>query len=951
MKTMRTFLLFLGLAFGGLTTAWAQGTASDTIYKHRVYPNAFELMLQKPLRTDTFETRKRLLDHMFIQMGGGVSALLDNTPKPNYTLELRLGDWLTPVHGIRLGGTVGGVKRGTTSDKRGLFVGLQADWMLNLTNLANGGFDPHRRWSFSTLLGVDALLAKQEGQRKLVPGVHGGLHAEVQLTNYTALYLEPRLSLVSDHITPMHDRTGTWKPYDYMASVTAGLSFRRLPMWQRSEHPTYRAASWLDGTFITVGAAPAFMVSRHFSDTPKNNGFVGSLGIGKQFNAFSALRLKGKIGVIDVKDVEHVNHGMAQLDYVFNLSGGQYLQSRPVWMNLVVGADLAVSKQKDQNAVYTPGIGGGVQFNVRTGRSSYFYLEPRVDVFKDKFYPSFSTFEKYDVMASLEAGFTFHRNEVENWRRNPRPDNRVFGWGGNLFIDAGVGAASAITKKALESNAWISASAHVALGTWITPKSGLRLDLLTTQLCLGSRQRPNKFHLTEVGADYLWNLTTHMGGYNPQRRFEMYALAGPRLAKRSYVNTFYLGASAGVQALYHLNDMLGLFLEPSVQTYHKSLLHDGAELGDLRLMGRVMGGVNVRMRNQRRLMGRMALAQAKQTDFVFVMGGLRTDMIEPRQLHQAYKAGFGRHYNNYAAWRAYASTNFFLTHDGKTNRTGAGADWLWDLTEYNYGANPSRRFSFSTIVGAELAQENRDARRRVFSPEVHVGGQMALQVSPAVQLVAEPTLGARWSSLQTGSKMELDAQLQVGVVYQADQLVRNAAEGRAWYADLTAGSGMRFNSATRYKRQGAFNGLNMEGAVGHWFTDQWALQLSIRSHNHQVQRGRYHYNYNVNSLGAEVRRNVWRVKNADAQLQNTANDVFRLSVLAGPSINRIETGFSAVRQYTVGIRAGVQANYALTPCIDLVFRPDVNIYRDILGAGRRGAAYDLGLQAGVSLKL
>ncbi len=947
---MKKLLLLATLPLS-LSTAMAQASASDTIYKHRVYPNAFDMMLQSPIRKDSFET-KRAFDRLFIQVGGGIDALLDNSPRVGYTLEARIGDWITPVHGVRLGSTLGSVKRGTSGGKRSLFAGVQADWMVNLTNLANGGFSPHRRWSFSALLGADLLFAKQEGNRELAPGVHGGLHAEVQLTRFTALYLEPRLTLLSDKITPQYERAGTWKPYDYMGTLTAGLSFRRLPRWQRDEQAEFRPESWRDGTFISIGGAAAFMVSNSFSQTRHNHGLVGSLGIGKQFNAYSALRLKGKLGVLDVRNVPHVNYGTAQLDYVFNLSGAQYLQSRPVWMNLVVGADLAVTKMKGESAQVSPGLGGGVQLNVRTGRSSYFYLEPRLDIFKDKFYPQHSTFEKYDMLATLEAGFTFHRNEAENWRHHPRRDNQVFGWGGNLFINIGAGIASVANKKVFTESGWLSPTFQAALGTWITPKSGLRLDVLASQIFLGSHQSASRYRMAEVGADYLWNLTTHMGGYDPQRRFEVYALAGPRLAKRSNKSTLYLGANGGMQMLYHLNDMLGIFLEPSLQFYHTHLLRSGAQLGNYRLMGRLTAGVSVRTRNQQRMAGQRAEREERRTDFAFMMGGLRSDLNAPRQLQQAYKAGFGRRYNNYAAWRAYATADFYLTQNSKINRTGLGADWLWDLTEYNYGANPSRIVSFSTIVGAELAQENRNARRRVFSPGVHVGGQLGVRVSPSVQLVAEPTVGARWSSSTSGRRVTLDAQAQVGVVYEADQLRRTAAEARTWYAEVTAGSGIRLNARTRYRHQGAFNGLNMEGTAGHWFNDNWALQLSMRSHNMRAKRtgARYGYNYNVNSLGVEARRNVWRIKNANAQMQNTANDVLRLSVLAGPSINRLETGFSS-RKYTVGARVGVQANYSLTPCLDLVLRPDVNIYSDVRAARRKGAAFDVGIQAGVSLKL
>ena len=99
-------ILFAVLAGLFMIPAWGQKPERET--------NALDYVLQKPAMNEKFK-KKRFGDHLFIAPEAGVTFMRGNSPFWYHSyggrVGLTVGDWLTPVHGLRLGLNAGVHKR------------------------------------------------------------------------------------------------------------------------------------------------------------------------------------------------------------------------------------------------------------------------------------------------------------------------------------------------------------------------------------------------------------------------------------------------------------------------------------------------------------------------------------------------------------------------------------------------------------------------------------------------------------------------------------------------------------------------------------------------------------------------------------------------------------------------------------------------------------------------
>ncbi len=128
----------------------------------------------------------------------------------------------------------------------------------------------------------------------------------------------------------------------------------------------------------------------------------------------------------------------------------------------------------------------------------------------------------------------------------------------------------------------------------MSPYSGLRLvgtgGFFTNYVVPGSVKAGKLRHASVSGGlDYLWNITSTMSGYNSDRIFDLIGSVGVNLAYTSKSDhKFQLGINAGIQGLWHVNDFLGLYIEPQIRLYGDKFIE-----GNLGFMQKdVMVGVN-----------------------------------------------------------------------------------------------------------------------------------------------------------------------------------------------------------------------------------------------------------------------------------------------------------------------------------------------------------------------
>ena len=183
------------------------------------------------------------------------------------------------------------------------------------------------------------------------------------------------------------------------------------------------------------------------------------------------------------------------------------------------------------------------------------------------------------------------RLTVRHVRKNGFSSNHI---ADNLFMTSGIGVQMFLNKTNLENLGSLGPQASVSIGKWLSPYSGLRLvgtgGFFTNYVVPGSVKAGKLRHASVSGGlDYLWNITSTMSGYNSDRIFDLIGSVGVNLAYTSKSDhKFQLGINAGIQGLWHVNDFLGLYIEPQIRLYGDKFIE-----GNLGFMQKdVMVGVN-----------------------------------------------------------------------------------------------------------------------------------------------------------------------------------------------------------------------------------------------------------------------------------------------------------------------------------------------------------------------
>ena len=111
--------------------------------------NALDYVLQRPAPAEKFP-QKRFGDRLFISAEAGPDWMRTNAnltgaslSDAGYRMGLTIGDWITPVHGWRLG--ISGGRHHGVKDTRPFFAGLSLDYMMNLSALLRKD-NPSRRF-------------------------------------------------------------------------------------------------------------------------------------------------------------------------------------------------------------------------------------------------------------------------------------------------------------------------------------------------------------------------------------------------------------------------------------------------------------------------------------------------------------------------------------------------------------------------------------------------------------------------------------------------------------------------------------------------------------------------------------------------------------------------------------------------------------------------------------
>lgn len=296
-------LVFAGIALTAVP-AMATSVQNDNHFKAiDSTMNAMDYLLQKPDPNEKFESKK-FGDHLFISAGGGLDWTrgsensLGQHDKFGYRFGISMGDWITPVHGWKVGFEAG--KHYGVNKSQPNFVAIEADYLMNLSSLLRG-YSADRRFELLGLAGVEVEGVFADGKKKMAAGVHLGFQPRVYVSPTTYLYLEPRLGAYTDGI----DMADTWHKYDWNASVMLGIGFRMNPISGfRVDNSAFVNERFGDNIFFGANLSGHALL-RTWNNIGDRLGATGGLFVGKWFSATSALRLSGNCGVLNSLSTNH----------------------------------------------------------------------------------------------------------------------------------------------------------------------------------------------------------------------------------------------------------------------------------------------------------------------------------------------------------------------------------------------------------------------------------------------------------------------------------------------------------------------------------------------------------------------------------------------------------------------------------------------------------------------
>lgn len=886
--------------------------------------NAMDYRLQNWPEADRFQSAKGS-EHLFLS--GSIGSIFSFTQDAGYnpfqsgkngmSASVYLGKWFTPRHGLRVGLHTAFLPHPEAKMK---MAGISADYLLNLSALT-AGYNPDRLFEVYGLAGLGADVAYQVrwDDRRIHPSAYLGLQGQLRLSPIAALFVEPRLQLANDG----YDGQAHWRGYDAAFTVQAGLTYQILERSQRASTESFERQPFGNNTFISFATGLNSLISRSYDVAP---GPELSLYAGKWLAPHSALRL-GMFGGLSYLnrpgDVRHRHKFIGgRLDYLLNLNNmcGYYRQS-PFELTALAGITLATGSnyltKGRHNAV---GISAGLQGDLRVSHNTSIFLEPRLTLYPGDFASGVS-FRKYDLLAELAAGFTMHTANRSERRDMGQPETDSF-WD-QTFLQIGAGMEMLATPATLIHPNMMGPNGYLAIGKWWNARSGMRLaaDAGWTK----DRNATSYRHMfnASVSADYLWNLTNSLYGYDSDRTFSLAANAGAVLTARAgngYSKALYAGVEAGLMGTWRLTPQISLFAEPELRVYGKGLNPAYSVRNRFTVMPQLRAGVLFNMQDYDRNGYHTLFGQNDRRSFVSIAAG--GNFIVSRQLFDnrgaSVSASIGQWYTPLSGWR----TNLLVHRGSYNNRlhyqyAGVEADYLFNLSTLYAGYDPERLFSLYALAGVGVGTSYIQGNLKL-AGGVHAGLQADFRLTPALHLFIEPKAGIYSQHYGYRYKTFVPvAELTAGITHYFQQKDRHAGNtpDRTSFVGLGTGLGL-YSGSSSSTPTGKMLSKSFDVTYGHWFTQLHGLQAGLSNTHLNVLPD--------TPLNFLTLKTDYLLSLSSLLAGNDDTRSVTLDGLAGILLN-LPTG-NSVSKTSFGAEAGLRGTFRLNQTTGIYLQPVFRIY-------------------------
>lgn len=755
-----------------LCTATAQGQSFG----------ALQHLLQKRPANERFQSNNPN-EHLFISGSAGMNHLLTGSDAQegiSWSGNFFVGKWLTPIHGLRLGFNESLIKAGTNNAKIRT-MGGSLDYLLNISALG-WGYNEQRPFEMLFVTGGEIGYSKVNQDTPHSPsacyyGLYLGLQGNVRLTSTLDFFIEPRIGIYSDTYT----HTEHWRNYKQRLSVLAGLTYTpAAPMGTRIHFDSFEHSRLYDHLFVSVSGGIGFLKNGGWRNSLSGLGPQGAFSIGRWMTPVSGLRLTGGMGYGNTpenSDARRLKHIDFRTDYLLNLNNllWGYDDSRLFTLSGVVGLNLAATKGVKNHAQYAAGAGLGVQGSFRLNRSLDFFIEPRINLYTNHYAGGQRSWGG-DQTTELNIGFTYHA--VEREARSNQPFSKRFC--DQVFMTSGIGVQLFMNRENLQHGGALGPQLTLSVGKWFSPSSGLRLTgtagYFGNYYGLPADIQNSRLRHASVsaGIDYLWNITHTLNGYNPDRVFELIGALGAQVAYTSRSNhQVQPGVTAGLQTLWHLNDFLGIYVEPQVRMYGDKFIEGNLGFMQKDVLASIQAGFHYRFAPYTPQANRAAFEQNSRRWFVSAAAGMGTSVVANRDLFKQAgvetRLAVGHWYTPLSAWRI---TGTYLNKPQKKGKPelqygGISAEYMMSLATLAKGYRANTVLDVLPFVGLTGGVSHRMSDNK-FVVGLDAGAQIRFRVAPDWGLFAEPRVGIRTDHYDGYKQHRADrvASLTTGVTYQ-----------------------------------------------------------------------------------------------------------------------------------------------------------------------------------------
>ena len=745
-------------------------------------------------------------DYMFVSGAIGAEFMTtgefkDGISKANPAAALYIGKQFNKVFSSRLGfhGAMQNVHKLSYSRKKTALGGISADVLLNMNSLMSS--NAKASWiTFQPFIGYGAnFLSNPEEKVDYISSIRAGLNISKAVNKTTRVFIEPGVSMYSDKYNFM-----TEENMDIVPAVFAGVTYQILPRSLRNNTGSFITSDFWDNTFVTVGGGLTTLLDAKTIDNNITKYLDPrlALGLGKWFNAHSALRLMATGQLTqDSRNRQNVSMIGLQADYLLNINSlfNEYDASRMFSMYGVFGLDATIPRS-GKNRSSALGAGLGFQANFKLSEKADFFIEPRLDIFQ-KGYMGGLTYKSFDVPASVMIGFNFNRSG--EYIEKVRKDGGASEFRPHAFLSlaGGVNSPLAGQLKLIKGDSY-QGMANGYLGYNFTSISGVRLG---TKIGLLGEMKPGtqRYMRTKVlsgDLSYLYNITNALYGYDVDRRFSASAIAGISLLYNTGPTGngsdkgVIPGADLGFQLTYYTNPNVGIFVEPKVSLYNDKLITTTFTPLDCDLLASVMVGVNYRLSpvNMANRPNKLKADSPIDNSFVSLGGGVNmilsshtfhrslSDYIKPTMSYS-----LGKWFNEYSGVRLSLGASFLNNPEiGKKGTSNikimsVSADYLYNIHNLMYGYDPERIFNMYGLVGVSGAFSKK-ARETETAFGMNVGFQGNLKLTPVTSIYLEPKLGiynSNYARKLSSSKADVPASLTLGLTFTRNTTKDNEKGG------------------------------------------------------------------------------------------------------------------------------------------------------------------------------